>query len=103
VGQGLRDGWRSPKFGCRRIPHSPGPMRPEIPTQGHTARGEPRARVASPRRAKELGTLSGVRAFGTNVNYRIEGEGEEPMVLVETISAESRARCRRRACFLLWE
>jgi len=47
--------------------------------------------------------LSGVRAYGTNVNYRIEGEGEEPVVLVETISAESRARCRRRACYLLWE
>jgi hypothetical protein len=61
------------------------------------------ARVALLRRAKELGTLSGVRANGTNVNYRIEGEGEEPVVLVETISAESRARCRRRACFLLWE
>ncbi len=50
-----------------------------------------------------MDTLFGVRANGTNVNYRIEGEGEEPVVLVETISAESRARCRWRACFLLWE
>ena len=55
-------------------------------TLGPRLRGGPAgARVASPRRAKE-GTVPEVRANGINVNYGMEGEGEETVVLVNGLA-----------------